>query len=42
MEDNEILKENQAGFHKHYSTTDHIFSFIEILKHEKKIFFVHL
>ena len=39
MEVDEILKENQAGFRKHYSTTDHIFSLyslLEILKYEKK------
>ena len=42
IEENAILKENQAGFRKHYSTTDHIFalySLIEILKHEKKKLF---
>ena len=42
MEEDEILKENQAGFRKHYSTTDHIFSLyslLEILKYEKKKLF---
>ena len=42
MEEDKILKENQAGFRKHYSTTDHIFSLyslLEILKHEKKKLF---
>lgn len=37
-----LLNENQAGFRKHYSTTDHIFllhSLIEILKKKKKKLF---
>ena len=45
MEEDEILKENQAGFRKHYSTTDHIlslYSLLEILKHEKRNYFAHL
>ena len=40
--ENNILKENQAGFRKNYSTTDHIFtlnSLIEILRHHKKKLF---
>ena len=42
IEYNEMLKENQAGFRKSYSTTDHIFSLYaltEILKSEKKKIF---
>ena len=42
LEKNDLLKENQAGFRKHYSTVDHIFSLyslIEILKNEKKKLF---
>ena len=42
LEYNEMLHENQAGFRKHYSTTDHIFtlhSLIELLKYEKKKLF---
>ena len=39
LEDNNLLNENQAGFRKHHSITDHIFtlySLIALLKHEKK------
>ena len=39
LEDNEMLLENQAGFRKHHSTTDHIFvlhSLIEFLNSSKK------
>ena len=39
LADNNILLENQAGFRKHYSTTDHIFvlqSLFELLKLQKK------
>ena len=39
LADNNILLENQAGFRKHYSTTDHIFvlqSLFELLKLKKK------
>ena len=39
LEENDILLENQAGFRKTYSTSDHIFtlnSIIEILRHSKK------
>ena len=39
LEDNDILCENQAGFRKHYSTTDHIFTLhllIELFKYQKK------
>ena len=39
LEDNDLLKPNQAGFRNYYATTDHIFalySLIELLKHEKK------
>ena len=39
LDENEILSENQAGFRKSYSTSDHIFSLhalIEIMKLEKK------
>ena len=42
LEENNILLENQAGFRKHYSTSDHIFSLnsiVEILKHYKNLFF---
>lgn len=42
LEENDLLNENQAGFRKHYSTTDHIFSLyslIELLKYEKKKLF---
>ena len=42
LEENDLLRENQAGFRKHYSTVDHIFSLyslIEILKNEKKKLF---
>ena len=42
LEDNNLLNENQAGFRKHHSTTDHIFtlySLIELLKHGKKKLF---
>ncbi|MES9885167.1 MAG: reverse transcriptase family protein [Sedimenticola sp.] len=38
LEENDILNENQAGFRKDYSTTDHIFllhSIFEILKKQK-------
>ncbi|MES9884249.1 MAG: reverse transcriptase family protein [Sedimenticola sp.] len=42
LEYEEIMKENQAGFRKGYSTTDHVFvlhSLIEMLKqHKKKLF----
>ena len=40
--ENDLLKENQAGFRKDYSTVDNIFSLyslIEILKNEKKKMF---
>ena len=39
LEENDILCENQAGFRKHYSTTDHILtlhSLIELFKYQKK------
>ena len=39
LDENNILKENQAGFRQDYSTIDHIFalnSIIEILRHSKK------
>ncbi|MES9902847.1 MAG: reverse transcriptase family protein [Sedimenticola sp.] len=39
VEEHDILNENQAGFRKNYSTTDHIFalhSLIELLKKSKK------
>ena len=39
---NYLLNENQAGFGKHYSTTDHIFSLfslLELLNYEKKKLF---
>lgn len=42
LEENDLLKENQAGFRKKYSTYDHIFalySLIELLKYEKKKLF---
>ena len=42
MNENNILEENQAGFRKHYSTTDHIFTMnciIEILRNQKKKIF---
>ena len=42
LDTNEILLENQAGFRKNYSTTDHIFvlnSLIEILKASKQKLF---
>ena len=42
LEDFELLNENQAGFRKGYSTTDHIFllhSLISILKQSKKKLF---
>ena len=42
LTENKILNENQAGFRKHYSTTDHIFTLnaiIEILRHHKKKLF---
>ena len=45
LEDNDLLKPNQAGFRKHYATTDHIFalySLIELLKYEKKKTFLLL
>ena len=45
LEENDLLNENQAGFRKHYSTTDHIFSLyslIELLKYEKKKYSVAL
>ena len=42
LDENNILNENQAGFRKHHSTSDHIFtlhSIIEILRHHKKKIF---
>lgn len=39
LSENDILSENQAGFRKHYSTTDHIFvlhSLFELFKMQKK------
>ena len=42
LEECEILHQNQAGFRRNYSTTDHIFSLyalIEIMKFEKKKLF---
>ena len=42
LEENDMLNENQAGFRKSYSTTDHVFSLyvlIEIMKFEKKKLF---
>lgn len=45
LDNNEILLENQAGFCKYYSTTDHIFvlnSLIKILKVSKQNYSVPL
>ena len=45
LEYNEMLHENQAGFRKHHSTTDNMFtlhSLIELLKYEKRNYFVAL
>ena len=42
LDDNHLLSENQAGFRKHYSTSDHIFTLyalMELLKYEKKKLF---
>ena len=42
LDENRILLENQAGFRKHYSTSDHIFvlhSLFELLKKQKKKLF---
>ena len=39
LDDNHLLSENHAGFRKHYSTSDHIFTLyalMELLKYEKK------
>lgn len=39
LENSNLLRENQAGFRKHYSTSDHIFvltSLVDILKHKKQ------
>ena len=44
LEENGMLNENQAGFKKSYSTTDHVFSLyalIEIMKFEEKKMFAH-
>lgn len=46
LSENNILKENQAGFRSEYSTTDHIFtlnSIIEILRfHKKRLFCAYI
>ena len=45
IEQEHILEENQAGFRKGYSTTDHVFvlhSLIEIMKNSNKNYFVVL
>ena len=42
LDENDMLNENQAGFRKAYSTSDHVFSLhalIEMMKYEKKKLF---